>query len=317
MNTKKQDKIEFIPVFQLSFLKPKYWINWMVLAILASMAMLPIKIRDPILGKLGKFIGRLAKSARHRALINLYYCFPELNALQYQKIVDSMFATASQVIVMMVELGIRNPVYVRQRVDWYGREIIDELQSEKENVIFLVPHGWSMDIPAMLLASEGKMIAAMFHHQSDKLMDYIWNSVRRRFGGRMHARNDGIKPFINSVRQGYYGYYLADQDHGFEHSEFVDFFATYKATLPIIGRLMKVCRARIVPLFAVYNSTIHRLEIYVRPPMKNLLSADSKSLARRINEEVEIFVRPHLEQYTWILKLLKTRKQGDIEPYRY
>ncbi len=69
------------------------------------------------------------------------------------------------------------------------------------------------------------------------------------FGGRLHARNDGIKPFIQSVRQGYWGYYLPDQDHGPEHSEFVDFFATYKATLPAIGRLMKVCRARVVPLF--------------------------------------------------------------------
>ncbi len=63
--------------------------------------------------------------------------------------------------------------------------------------------------------------------------------MRRRFGGRLHARNDGIKPFIQSVRQGYWGYYLPDQDHGPEHSEFVDFFATYKATLPAIGRLMK------------------------------------------------------------------------------
>ena len=57
-------------------------------------------------------------------------------------------------------------------------------------------------------------------------------------------RNDGIKPFIQSVRQGYWGYYLPDQDHGPEHSEFVDFFATYKATLPAIGRLMKVCLVR-------------------------------------------------------------------------
>jgi lauroyl-KDO2-lipid IV(A) myristoyltransferase len=26
--------------------------------------------------------------------------------------------------------------------------------------------------------------------------------------------------------------------------------------------------------------------------------------------------RPHTEQYTWILKLLKTRKPGEIEPYK-
>ena len=40
------------------------------------------------------------------------------------------------------------------------------------------------------------------------------------------------------------------------------------------------------------------------------------TIARRMNEEVEIFVGPHPEQYTWILKLLKTRKPGDIKPYK-
>ena len=107
-----------------------------------------------------------------------------------------------------------------------------------------------------------------------------------------------------------------DQDHGPEHSEFVDFFATYKATLPAIGRLMKVCRARVVPLFPIYDGKTHRLTIQVRPPMDDLLEADDHTIARRMNEEVEIFVGPRPEQYTWILKLLKTRKPGEIQPYK-
>lgn len=78
---------------------------------------------------------------------------------------------------------------------------------------------------------------------------------------------------------------------------------------------MKVCRAKVVPLFPVYNGKTHQLDVYIRPPMDDLAEADDKTLARRMNEEVEVFVRPHPEQYTWILKLLKTRKAGDIEPY--
>jgi hypothetical protein len=30
----------------------------------------------------------------------------------------------------------------------------------------------------------------------------------------------------------------------------------------------------------------------------------------------ELLVGPHAEQYTWILKLLKTRKPGEKEPYK-
>ena len=315
METKKNNS-EYIPQFEKEFLQPRYWGAWLGVFALAGVALVPASVRDPLLGKLGRFGGRLGKSARRRAQINLLYCFPEKSVAEREAIVDEMFATAPQSMVLMAELAIRGPKKIASRVSWQGKEIVDEMQRNGENVIFLVPHGWGVDIPAMLMASQGQPMAAMFHNQGNKVFDYVWNRVRRRFGGRLHARNDGIKPFIHSVRQGYWGYYLPDQDHGPEQSEFVDFFATYKATLPAIGRLMKVCRARVVPLFPVYDGKTHRLTIMVRPPMDDLLDADDNTLARRMNEEVEVFVGPHPEQYTWILKLLKTRKPGEPEPYK-
>ncbi|MBJ3813985.1 lauroyl-Kdo(2)-lipid IV(A) myristoyltransferase [Shimwellia pseudoproteus] len=316
MAQEKKSNIEFIPQFERAFFHPKYWGSWLGIAAFAGLALTPAAFRDPILGKIGRIAGRLAKNARRRAQINLLYCFPELTEAYREEIIDEMFATAPQAMSLMAELAMRGPATVLAKVDWHGKEIIDAMQRNGENVIFLVPHGWGVDIPAMLMAASGQKMSAMFHNQSNQLLDYVWNTVRRRFGGQLHARNDGIKPFISSVRKGYWGYYLPDQDHGAEHSEFVDFFATYKATLPAIGRLMKVCRARVVPLFPVYDARTHRLAIYVRPPMDDLLDADDNTIARRMNEEVEVFVRPHPEQYTWILKLLKTRKPGEIQPYK-
>ncbi|CUU24361.1 Lipid A biosynthesis (KDO)2-(lauroyl)-lipid IVA acyltransferase [Duffyella gerundensis] len=316
METSKNSNSEFIPVFKRSFLKPKHWGTWLAIGACAAMALIPAKLRDPLLGTLGRKVGKLAKSARRRAQINLLYCFPELSEAQREAIVDRMFATAPQTIVFMAELALRNPAKMGQRIQWQGREVFDRLRAEKENVILLVPHGWGVDIPAMLLAHEGEKVAAMFNHQSDPVIDYVWNSVRLRYNGRLHARDNGIKPFISSIRKGFCGYYLPDQDHGPEHSEFVDFFATYKATLPALGRLMKVSRARVIPLFPVYNSETHGVTMIFGQPMNDLVEADDITLARRMNEEVEKFVAPHPEQYAWILKLLKTRKDGDIEPYK-
>lgn len=316
METSKNSNSEFIPIFKRSFLKPKHWGTWLAIGACAAMALIPAKLRDPLLGTLGRKVGKLAKSARRRAQINLLYCFPELSEAQREAIVDRMFATAPQTIVFMAELALRNPAKMGQRIQWQGREVFDRLRAEKENVILLVPHGWGVDIPAMLLAHEGEKVAAMFNHQSDPVIDYVWNSVRLRYNGRLHARDNGIKPFISSIRKGFCGYYLPDQDHGPEHSEFVDFFATYKATLPALGRLMKVSRARVIPLFPVYNSETHGVTMIFGQPMDDLVEADDITLARRMNEEVEKFVAPHPEQYAWILKLLKTRKDGDIEPYK-
>ncbi|CAM8529507.1 lauroyl-Kdo(2)-lipid IV(A) myristoyltransferase [Shigella flexneri] len=278
--------------------------------------MFPPSFRDPVLAKIGRWAGRLSKKARRRATINLSLCFPEKSDTEREIIVDKMFVTALQSIVMMAELAIRGPEKFQKRVFWKGLEILEEIRHNNRNVIFLVPHGWSVDIPAMLLAAQGKKMAAMFHQQRNPVIDYVWNSVRRKFGGRLHAREDGIKPFIQSVRQGYWGYYLPDQDHGPEYSEFADFFATYKATLPIIGRLMNISQAMIIPLFPVYDEKKHLLTIEIRPPMDACIaSADNKTIARQMNKTVEILVGPHPEQYVWVLKLLKTRKSNEADPY--
>ncbi|HCX4756900.1 TPA: lauroyl-Kdo(2)-lipid IV(A) myristoyltransferase [Escherichia coli] len=312
----KKYKSEFIPEFKKNYLSPVYWSTWFLLGIIAGISMFPPSFRDPVLAKIGRWAGRLSKKARRRATINLSLCFPEKSDTEREIIVDKMFITALQSIVMMAELAIRGPEKFQKRVFWKGLEILEEIRHNNRNVIFLVPHGWSVDIPAMLLAAQGKKMAAMFHQQRNPVIDYVWNSVRRKFGGRLHAREDGIKPFIQSVRQGYWGYYLPDQDHGPEYSEFADFFATYKATLPIIGRLMNISQAMIIPLFPVYDEKKHLLTIEIRPPMDACIaSADNKTIARQMNKTVEILVGPHPEQYVWVLKLLKTRKSNEADPY--
>ncbi len=164
METKKNN-IEFIPKFEKSFLLPRYWGAWLGVFAFAGIALTPPSFRDPLLGKLGRLVGRLAKSSRRRAQINLLYCFPEKSEYEREAIIDAMYASAPQAMVMMAELGLRDPQKILARVDWQGKAIIDEMQRNNEKVIFLVPHAWGVDIPAMLMASGGQKMAAMFHNR--------------------------------------------------------------------------------------------------------------------------------------------------------
>ncbi len=102
----------------------------------AGIALTPPSFRDPLLGKLGRLVGRLAKSSRRRAQINLLYCFPEKSEYEREAIIDAMYASAPQAMVMMAELGLRDPQKILARVDWQGKAIIDEMQRNNEKVIF-------------------------------------------------------------------------------------------------------------------------------------------------------------------------------------
>ncbi|GAL14652.1 lipid A biosynthesis (KDO) 2-(lauroyl)-lipid IVA acyltransferase [Vibrio astriarenae] len=176
-----------------------------------------------------------------------------------------------------------------------------------------MPHSWAIDIPAILLASKGLPVSAMANSQKNLVLDWLMHRQRVQYGGRVYDRSGGIKPFIKSVKEGYLGYYLPDQDHGPEQSVFVDFFATEKATLPALGKLAKVSRAKIVPVFASYDLETGHYGVDIREPIDELSGDDNKD-ARIMNEIVEMFVEHKPEQYMWILKLLKTQRDGN-EPY--
>lgn len=53
---------------------------------------------------------------------------------------------------------------------------------------------------------------------------------------------------------------------------------------------MKLCRARIIPLFPVYDGDKGRLDIYLRPSMDDIAGQDDDYIARRMNQEVELLM---------------------------
>ena len=91
--------------------------------------------------------------------------------------------------------------------------------------------------------------------------------------------------------------------------QFVDFFGTYKATLPGLNKMAKLSKAVVIPMFPRYNAEAGKYEMEIHPAMN--LSDDPEQSARAMNEEIESFVTPVPEQYVWILQLLRTRKYGE------
>lgn len=105
----QKNNSEYIPEFEKSFRYPQYWGAWLGAAAMAGIALTPASFRDPLLATLGRFAGRLGKSSRRRALINLSLCFPQRSEAEREAIVDEMFATAPQAMAMMAELAMRGP----------------------------------------------------------------------------------------------------------------------------------------------------------------------------------------------------------------
>ncbi len=296
------------PHFSWSYLLPKYWGVWLGIFGLLILAFIPYRLRDKFAAKIGVIIGRKARKQRHKAKINLQYCFPQWTEQQREQVIDKMFVTVTQVMLGIGEIAVRSKQHLQQRSEFIGLDYIKQAKAAERNIILMVPHGWAIDASGIILHTHGMPMTSMYNPHRNPLVDWLWTVTRQRFGGKMHARQNGIKPFLNTVKKGEMGYYLPDEDYGSELSVYADFFATYKATLPGLNKMAKLAKAVVIPMFPRYNAQSGKYEMEIHPPME--LSDDPLQSARAMNAEIERFVTPTPEQYVWILRLLRTRQDG-------
>ncbi|XAV88217.1 MAG: lauroyl-Kdo(2)-lipid IV(A) myristoyltransferase [Candidatus Symbiodolus clandestinus] len=303
------------PTFKVTFLCPRYWGYWLLPLALSIVVLIPLRWRDPWLAACGRYLGRRLLRPRQRASVNLCYCFPQWSEDYREQILDQMFATAAQVAIAMVELAVRSRSYLLTRIQIVGENHLTTLQQQGKPILFFVPHVWGIDFAAVTLAALGLPMAAMIKPHPNPLIEWLSSRTRLRFGGRLYTRQQGLKPWTRAVRNGYLGYYLPDEDHGTDKSEFVDFFATYKATLPVLAPLAKICRAEVLPLLPVYKTQQGAFELQIFPPMDFSTANTPNAVARQLNQVIETLITPYPEQYLWVLKLLKTRKPRESMPY--
>ncbi|QLB13452.1 lauroyl-KDO2-lipid IV(A) myristoyltransferase [Bisgaardia hudsonensis] len=308
-NIRLTARVGYEPHWSWSYLLPKYWLVWLGIITLLLLAFIPYRWRDKLAARLGIIVGHKAKKQRHRARVNLSYCFPEWSSEKREKVIDDMFITVAQVMLGIGEMALRSVSHLQKRGELIGFEHIQRARSEKKNIILMMPHSWSIDPSGIILHSYGMPMTSIYNPHRNPLVDWLWYRTRSRFGGKIHARQNGIKPFLTSVKSGNVGFYLPDEDYGEKLSVYTDFFATYKATLPGLNKLARLSKAIVIPMFPRYNAEKGKYEVEIHPPL--VLPEDPTESARAMNEEIERFVTPYPEQYAWILQFLRTRKNGE------
>lgn len=298
--------------FLWSFLHPKYWGVWLGVLALVLLAFVPYQLRDKLAVFVGKIVYRYLKKKNkkqyRRADTNLRYCFPDWSADKRSKIIEEMFITVAQTMLGIGEIAIRSVKHLQKRSEFVGLEHIHQAKAEGKNIILLVPHTWAIDASGMILHTHGMPMVSMYNPHRNPLVDWLWNATRERFGGKMHTRQNGIKPFLMDVKKGNMGYFLPDEDFGEELSVYADFFATEKATLPGLNKMARVANAVVIPMFPTYQACKGVYQIEILAPLE--FSGTPEQSAREMNKVIEYFVKKSPEQYVWILRLLKTRRDG-------
>ncbi|MEO1864452.1 MAG: lipid A biosynthesis acyltransferase [Pseudomonadota bacterium] len=306
-------KRPFPSLFSPNLLLPRYWGNWALIGLVGCCVFLP-RSWVLILGRgVGRLFFRVNKKRVRIARINLRWCFPHLDHQARERILKTHLTRYGQAII---DLGL---------IRWGSRKTIDrlctiEVEAELkdrvqagEKILLIIPHVVGIDMAGAALARVARG-ASMMKEPSNPLLHWWLLRGRTRFGARIFMRSQGVRPLVKSIRSGYVGYLMPDEDLGGEYSVFAPFFGIETATLPVVGRLARMTDATVIPMFCILSEE-GRYKVVLGDPIEDFPTQNPELDAAKVNLAFQAYIQDAPEQYLWTLKWFRTRPNGESSPY--
>ena len=295
--------------FKWVYLKPKYFGTWCALLFLWLVMLLPASALNALANKLGDLFRNVNKKRRRIARKNIDLCFPELNQEEKKELVRKVFRHQARSILYYGIIWWAPRFILNKRIIINGQENIDASLKNGRSVIIMAAHSLGLEA-AVSAVTMRYPVSGPFNPMKNKLIDWFVAKGRTRHGCIIYTRETGLRPIIKDVRNGCAMFYLPDEDLGADRSIFSSFFGVEKATIPILGRLSKSCKADVLPCMACYDEVNHRYVIHVLPALENFPQVNDEDDTLIMNKALEDIIKICPAQYFWTMKLFKTRPDG-------
>jgi KDO2-lipid IV(A) lauroyltransferase len=286
-----------------------------VIALLWLLHWLPLPALAALGRGLGALLWRLAGSRRRVALRNLELCFPEKSAAAREQLAREHFGWMGRSILERGLMWFASRERLLRLMQIEG-DIHQGERSDKP-VMWLLPHFAGLDwvAPALMLC-QGKPGVDVYQRQSNAVFDAQLMKGRGRFGQNAFVdRQDGIRPVIKYIRQGYGFVNAPDMDFGRDNSDFVPFFGVPACTLLAPAKMAASMDMVVLPLVVTMLPGGQGYRISCPPPLAGYPSGDAVADAHTLNAWLEARIRENPAQYLWVHKRFKTRPEGEASLY--
>lgn len=306
--------LEYLPRFKMSFLKPKYWLTWFGVFVLWLLIFTPVGFRN-FLARILTFFSCKTNKKRYRiAKKNLLMCFPEKSEKELNRMVRRFFYYKARIFLDYAFLWFSNEKRLKQLYVIKHDGEMRGLKTLDKNIILLTCHMLALDHGAQALSFDNNIVG-LVKSMKNPVTDWLIVRGRTRFNTHLYERTYGMMGIISSIKSGSQFFYLPDEDLGESHSEFLPFFGVQKATITALGRLAKICDAKVVPCAAIFNDETGQYEVHFMPSMSQYPSGDKVADALVMNQMLEKLILKAPEQYIWTFKYFKTRPADESSVY--
>jgi len=304
--------------FRAGLLHPKHWSTWAALGVYFLFTLLPMPVLDRVGNRLGEYAAKKNRKRFNIARVNLSLCFPAKSEQDIEDMVLEHFRAQLRSAMHLFIVWWRPVFMVRRKIVREGFDQIDHYRQQGKQVIVLLCHSVGLDF-AVASISMDYNTNGPYKPMRNEVIDFMFTHGRSRFGakfgGKLFTREDGLRPLIKETRAGKVLIYLADEDLGGENPVFAPFFAEPKATIPVLGRMAKVCNAVVLPCVSCYDPEIRKYRVKMLPVIEDFPSGDDVVDSTAMNKAIESGVLECPSQYLWTFRYFQTRPEGEAPVY--
>lgn len=275
---------------------------------------LSMPVRECLARVAARVLWTAVPKRRHIIETNLRVCFPEMSETERRALARRVYVRLARAAIDHGTLWEADQEEIRRFVTFEGLENLLE-EAKTGPVIAVAPHFAGLDAAGIALNTYVRGVS-LYQKQSNPAWDEAVLAGRKRFSDPIliaKSNASDLRPVLRAMKEGLPFYYLPDMDHGIKNSIFVPFFGVQAATLPMVSRLARVTRAKVV--WCIATMTEKGYHVILSKPWENFPTADYEADTLRVNLELEEWIRAYPDQYLWVHRRFKTRPEGEPSIY--
>jgi len=294
--------------FRAGFLHPRHWPVWLATGLLWLLAYVPHRPRLALARLLAAAYRRLHPKRVEVIRRNLALCFPDRDQHWREALTRQTLEHQAYALVDLGRHWFRSPDYLLSRIDVEGEAHFRQAR-EEGGVTLLTGHSAGLEWLACYCTIHWSGSSIYKPFKGSALLDWLFTRARTRFSSRMYLREHGLRPHLRTIRDGKAFFYIPDEDLGLENAAFAPFFGQPKATLALLGRIVRLSGRPVLPCMGGVDLKTGRYRLRFLPLIEQV-STDPAASAQSTNQALQALVAADPAQYMWHMKLFKTRPPG-------
>ncbi|MFA5677832.1 MAG: lysophospholipid acyltransferase [Pseudomonas sp.] len=288
----------------------------MVVGALKLFARLPFGVAQRMGAAAGWLMWKLPNRSRDVVRINLSHCFPELSAVEREKLVGETLINIGRSFAESACAWMWSPqktVALIKEVE--GEHLLDEALAEGKGLVGITSHLGNWEVLNHWYCQKCSPII-FYRPPKQKAVDELLQEKRTQLGNKVAASTrEGIISVMREVRRGGAVGIPADPEPSLKSGRFVPFFATQALTSKFVPGLLKGGAANGVFLHCVRLPDHSGFKVIVESAPEALYSDNEQEAVAALSNTIEDYVRRWPSQYMWSMKRFKKRPVGEKRWY--